>query len=105
MARGRPQSEGRRVSDVVPLGCGFSWGVRVLFGLGRLVVSVDNHGGGRHRPSFAGARFVGLVAEDIAQVGDPQSIRFRLAFAAASGDSGTSSTRLVSSGKDRASRL
>ena len=74
-------------------------------GLVDLVVGVGNHGGGRHRPSFAGERFVGLVAEDIAQVGDPQSIRFRLAFAAASGDSGTSSTRLVSSGKDRASRL
>jgi hypothetical protein len=35
-----------------------------------LVVCVGRHGGGGHRPALAGERFVGLVAEDIAEMGD-----------------------------------
>jgi aminoglycoside phosphotransferase (APT) family kinase protein len=35
-----------------------------------LVVCVAGHGGGRHRLALVGERFVDLVAEDIAQVGD-----------------------------------
>ena len=35
-----------------------------------MVVCVGHHGGGGHRLALAGERFVGLVAEDIAQVGD-----------------------------------
>jgi hypothetical protein len=39
-------------------------------GLVDLVVGVGRHGGGGHRLTPAGERFVGLVAEDTAQVGD-----------------------------------
>ena len=39
-------------------------------GLVDLVICVRRHGGGGHRLALAGERFVGLVAEDIAQVGD-----------------------------------
>ena len=39
-------------------------------GLVDLVVGVRRHGGGGHRLTLAGERFVGLVAEDIAEVGD-----------------------------------
>ena len=39
-------------------------------GLVDLVVCVGHHFGGGHRLTLAGERFVGLVAEDIAQVGD-----------------------------------
>jgi hypothetical protein len=39
-------------------------------GLVDLVVCVRRHGGGGHRFTPAGERFVGLVAEDIAEVGD-----------------------------------
>ena len=39
-------------------------------GLVDLVVCVGHHGGGGHRLTLAGERFVGLVAEDIAEVGD-----------------------------------
>jgi hypothetical protein len=39
-------------------------------GLVDLVVCVGRHGGGGHRLTLAGERFVGLVAEDIAEVGD-----------------------------------
>ena len=35
-----------------------------------LVVCVGRHGGGGHRLTLAGERFVGLVAQDIAEVGD-----------------------------------
>jgi hypothetical protein len=35
-----------------------------------LVVCVGRHGGGGHRLTIAGERFVGLVAEDFAEVGD-----------------------------------
>ena len=35
-----------------------------------LVVCVVGHGGGAHRLVLAGERFVGLVAEDLAEVGD-----------------------------------
>jgi len=39
-------------------------------GLVDLVVGVRRHGGGGHRLTLAGERFVGLVAEDITEVGD-----------------------------------
>ena len=39
-------------------------------GLVDLVVCVGRHGGGGHRLTLAGERFVGLNAEDISQVGD-----------------------------------
>ena len=39
-------------------------------GLVDLVVGVRHHPGGGHRLALAGERFVGLVVEDIAQVGD-----------------------------------
>jgi hypothetical protein len=39
-------------------------------GLVDLVVGVGRHGGGGHRLTLAGERFIGLVAEDIAEVGD-----------------------------------
>ena len=39
-------------------------------GLVDLVVGVGRHGGGGHRLTLAGERFVGRLAEDIAQVGD-----------------------------------
>jgi hypothetical protein len=35
-----------------------------------LVVGVRHHLGGGHRLTLAGERFVGLVAEDLAEVGD-----------------------------------
>jgi hypothetical protein len=38
-------------------------------GLVDLVVGVGRHGGGGHRLALAGERFVGLVAEDLAEVG------------------------------------
>ena len=39
-------------------------------GLVDLVVGVGRHGGGGHRLTLAGERFVGLLAEDVAEVGD-----------------------------------
>jgi hypothetical protein len=39
-------------------------------GLVDLVVCVGHHGGGGHRLAAAGERFVGLVAEDFAEVSD-----------------------------------
>ena len=39
-------------------------------GLVDLVVCVGHHRGGGHRLALAGERFVGLVAEDVAEVGD-----------------------------------
>ena len=39
-------------------------------GLVDLVVGVGRHGGGRHRLTLAGKRFIGLVAKGIAEVGD-----------------------------------
>ena len=39
-------------------------------GLVDLVVCVGYHGGGGHRLALAGKRFVGLVAEDVAEVRD-----------------------------------
>jgi hypothetical protein len=39
-------------------------------GLVDLVVGVRHHGGGGHRLALAGERFIGLVAEDFAEVGD-----------------------------------
>jgi hypothetical protein len=39
-------------------------------GLVDLVVCVVSHSGGGHRFTLAGERFVGLVAEDVAEVGD-----------------------------------
>ena len=44
--------------------------VQFCSGLVDLVVCVGRHGGGGHRLTLAGERFVGLVAEDIAEVGD-----------------------------------
>src|SRR6202140_4020286 len=35
-----------------------------------LVACIGHHGGGRHRLAVVGQRFVGLVAEDLAEVGD-----------------------------------
>jgi len=39
-------------------------------GLVDLVVGVRHHRGGGHHLALAGERFVGLVAEDVAEVGD-----------------------------------
>ena len=39
-------------------------------GLADLVVCVGRHGGGGHRLALAGERFVGRLAEYIAEVGD-----------------------------------
>jgi hypothetical protein len=39
-------------------------------GLVDLVVCVGRHGGGGHRLALAGERFVDLIAEDSAEVGD-----------------------------------
>ena len=50
--------------------CLFRDRVQFCSGLVDLVVCVGRHGGGGHRLALAGERFVGLVAEDIAQVGD-----------------------------------
>ena len=44
--------------------------VQFCSGLVDLVVCVGRHVGGGHRFALAGERFVGLVAEDIAEVGD-----------------------------------
>ena len=44
--------------------------VQFCSGLVDLVVGVGRHGGGGHRLALVGQRFVGLVAEDLAQVGD-----------------------------------
>src|ERR1700752_1169408 len=44
--------------------------VEVCSGLVDLVVGVGQHGGGGHRLSLAGERFVGRVAEDVAEVRD-----------------------------------
>ena len=44
--------------------------VQFCSGLVDLVVCVGHHRGGGHRLALAGERFVGLVAEDIAEVGD-----------------------------------
>jgi hypothetical protein len=48
----------------------FRHGVQFCSGLVDLVVCVRRHRGGGHRLALAGERFVGLVAEDIAEVGD-----------------------------------
>ena len=48
----------------------FRDGVQFCSGLVDLVVCVGRHGGGGHRFALAGERFVGLVAEDVAEVGD-----------------------------------
>ena len=48
----------------------FRDGVQFCSGLVDLVVCVGRHGGGGHRFPLAGERLVGLVAEDIAEVGD-----------------------------------
>jgi hypothetical protein len=39
-------------------------------GLVDLVVCVSRHGDGSHRLTLAGERFVGRLAEDVAEVGD-----------------------------------
>ena len=46
--------------------CLFRDSVQFCSGLVDLVVGVGRHGGGGHRLTLAGKRFVGLVAEDIA---------------------------------------
>ena len=48
----------------------FRDGVQLCTGLVDLVVCIRHHGGGTHRLALAGERFVGLVAEDVAEVGD-----------------------------------
>jgi len=48
----------------------FRDGVQFCSGLVDLVVCVRHHLGGGHRSALAGQRFVGLVAEDIAEMGD-----------------------------------
>ena len=48
----------------------FRDGVQFCSGLVDLVVSVGRHSGGGHRFTLAGERFVGPVAEDVAEVGD-----------------------------------
>ena len=50
--------------------CSISRRVQFCSGLVDLVVCVSHHGGGGHRLTLAGERFVGLVAKDPAQVGD-----------------------------------
>src|SRR6516162_7579001 len=47
-----------------------AWVFEFCSGLVDLVVCVGRHGGGGHRLTLAGERFIGLVAEDITQVGD-----------------------------------
>jgi hypothetical protein len=44
--------------------------VQIYSGLVNLVVCVRRHSGGAHRLALAGQRFVGLVAEDIAEMSD-----------------------------------
>ena len=66
MARGRPESEGRRVSEAVPLAAFQLRAFEFCSGLVDLVVCVGRHRGGGHRLALAGERFVGLVAEDVA---------------------------------------
>jgi hypothetical protein len=51
-------------------GDGFTPRAGVGRGLVDLVVSVRRHGGGGHCLTFPGERFVGRVAEDIAEVDD-----------------------------------
>src|ERR1700756_2082338 len=48
----------------------FGWFCESGSGLVDLVVGVGHHRGSRHRLTSPGERFVGLVAEDIAQIGD-----------------------------------
>ena len=48
----------------------FRDGFQFCSGLVDLVVGVGHHGGGSHRLTFAGERFVDLVAEDIVEVGN-----------------------------------
>src|SRR6201995_2979711 len=48
----------------------FGWFCESCSGLVDLVVGVGHHRGSRHRLTSPGERFVGLVAEDIAQIGD-----------------------------------
>ena len=48
----------------------FQDSVQFCSGLVDLVVCVGHHGGGGHRLAAAGERFVGLVAEDFAEVSD-----------------------------------
>src|ERR1700747_1891365 len=48
----------------------FGWVCESCSGLVDLVVGVGHHRGSRHRLTSPGERFVGLVAEDIAQIGD-----------------------------------
>jgi hypothetical protein len=51
--------------------CGlFRDGVELCSGLVDLAGGVTHHGGGAHRLTLAGERFIGLVAEDSAKVGD-----------------------------------
>jgi hypothetical protein len=50
-----------------------------------LVVGIGDHGGGGHRFTLAGERFVGWVAEDIAQVGDGLGTLSSLRFGAKNG--------------------
>src|SRR5271163_5018575 len=48
----------------------FGWVCESYSDLVDLVVGVGHHRGSRHRLTSPGERFVGLVAEDIAQIGD-----------------------------------
>ena len=54
--------------------CLFRDGVQFCSGLVDLVVCVGHQGGGGHRLAFPGERFVGLVAEEIAEMGDRRVI-------------------------------
>src|ERR1700758_5285696 len=65
--------DGSLAATVIPaqsfdslISCLFRDGVQFCSGLVDLVVGVRRHGGGGHRLTLAGERFVGLVAEDIA---------------------------------------
>ena len=51
-------------------GCVSARAFEFCSGLVDLVVCVGHHFGGGHRLTLAGERFVGLVAEDIAEVCD-----------------------------------
>ena len=59
------------VAGLGRLECGlFQDRVQFCSGLVDLVVGVRRHGGGSHGLALAGERFVGLIAKDIAEVGD-----------------------------------
>ena len=57
--------------------CSISRRVQFCSGLVDLVVCVGHHVGGGHRLALAGQRFVGLVAEDMAEMSD-RGVEFKV---------------------------